>query len=138
MLRRLRSLSSSPLAFLLVLLVFQASQGFAGLNLCIGQGGHVEIEPAGAGCCPGSDSHPAEPARIQDTSPCASCIDVSLGDRDAGPLTAAAPGMPTVFLPPSIVLERMSPQASGPASARDQGNPPGMSLAAVRSIVLRL
>ena len=41
-----------PLAFLIVVFAFQTSPAFAGLNLCIGVGGHLEIESEEAGCCP--------------------------------------------------------------------------------------
>jgi hypothetical protein len=127
-----------PLASLLILLVLQASHSFAGLNLCIGQDGHVEIESAEAGCCPGLDRKDSDLASIQDQAPCASCIDVSLGDLNASPMTAAGATVQSVFLPPPAVLERISPQVPPPASAFDQEVPPGMSLCDVRSIVLRL
>jgi hypothetical protein len=127
-----------PLASLLILLFLQASHGFAGLNLCIGRDGHVEIESAVAGCCPGLDRKDSDLASIQEQSPCASCIDVSLGNLDAGPMTAPGATVQSVFLPPPTVLERVSPQVPSPASAIDQEAPPGMPLSAVRSIVLRL
>jgi hypothetical protein len=131
-------MSSLPLAFLLMLLVLQASHGFAGLNLCIGRDGHVEIESADAGCCPGLGQETSDHALIQEQAPCASCIDVSLGNLDSGPMAAAGAGMQKVFLSPPLVLERVSPRASAPASAFDQEIPPGISLSAVRSVVLRL
>jgi len=126
-----------PLACFLFLLVFQASPAFAGLTLCIGESGHMEIEVEDAGCCPSKTRSESGPAYALAEEDCESCIDVCLGNHE--PDAWAKPGAPGYqgFPLRASVLERLDPLPSTPILPH-QGLPIEPSLAALRSIVLRI
>lgn len=138
MLKWLRLLGSMPLALLVVVFAFQTSPGFAGLNLCIGAGGHLEIESVEAGCCPSLKTAAPELTLAQVEGACASCIDVSLGGHSENTMAKSASPTAQVFLPTPALLERIKPLRLSSSVSLDRGKPDAPSLAAIRTIVLRV
>lgn len=138
MLRRLRHLRTVPLAFLIIILAFQTAPAFAGLNLCIGVDGHLEIESQDAGCCPSPHAVETGLSLAKEGDACASCIDVSLGDHAASTLANPASPAVQVFLPPPVLLERLKILRLSASSSQERGVPDYPSLMAIRSVVLRV
>lgn len=134
---RLHPLRIALVTGLIVLLGFQTSPAFAGLNLCIGIDGHVEIESEDGGCCPSRPSVAVNRVVAEEEDSCSSCIDVSLGGSGEKAV-AGSPVSPAEFSPsPPFLLERLKPSTARPLTSYP-GRFCSQSQLALRSIVLRV
>lgn len=136
--KRLQFLRILPLACLFLLQLVQASPAFAGLNLCIGEEGHVEVEVQESPCCPSQTGFPLEATFAVESDDCTSCIDVGLAHQDPQPPALQENASGKVL--PSLsrwlgVRASGSPSLSASALTGPSDAP---ALQALRTVVLRV
>lgn len=138
MLRRLQVFFSLPLALAFVFHILLTTPALAGLTLCIEVDGRIGIEAEKDDCCPPASGPDTSPSYGLEKGTCVSCIDVTLGDGNAGILSNSG-GQSSESLPGSSgVPERLLPFKIKPAPYLPLLSSAMSTMAAIQTIVLRV
>lgn len=136
MVRRLQFVLSSILVLIFSLHLLISSPALAGLNLCIGDNGHLELGTDESDCCPPVASG-FEASFVVSKEVCLSCIDVALGDHGFGPQAIFKVHSPVTFFHPAL-LEYLQPFQPAPTAHLSRILPSPPTLTAIQTVVLRV
>lgn len=138
MLRRLQVFFSLPLALAFVFHILLTTSALAGLTLCIEVDGRIGIEAEKDDCCPPASGPDTSPSYGLEKGTCVTCIDVTLGDGNAGILSNSGSQSSETLPGSALEQERLLPFKIRIAPNLLRPSPAMSTMAAIQTVVLRV